>query len=142
MSTQQTDLGAPRNGGSTAARSGLGRALSAVITLEALSVLVQAITAGSFLNGDDAMKDAHATGATAVMALALIQLVLAIVLWRPKHGPGWLPLASLALLVMTVAQAMVGGEHNLAVHVPLGMATFGVTTALAVWAWASQRAAR
>ncbi|MEV5986512.1 hypothetical protein AB0L85_16080 [Streptomyces sp. NPDC052051] len=140
MSTQKTGLGAPPNGGAAAVRSGLGRTLSVVITLEALAVLVQAVTAGSFLNGDDAMKDVHATGATAVLVLALIQLVLAVLLWRPKRGPGWLPLAGLLLLVMTVAQAMVGGDHNLAVHVPLGMATFGVSIALVVWAWAPRRA--
>ncbi|GAA1991304.1 hypothetical protein [Kitasatospora viridis] len=141
MSAEKTAYGAPAGpAGGAVRRTGLAKALAVVVALECLSIVVQAITAGSFLNGNDSMKDVHAKGAAAVIVLALIQLVLSVVHWR-KRGPGWLALASTALLVLVVAQAAVGGSHNLAVHVPLGVITFGVAVALATWVWQPRRGA-
>lgn len=146
MATDKSVMGEPRGAVAGARepgrRSGLEWALSVVISLEAVSVIVQAITAGSLLGGADGMKDAHAIGAGAVIIVALVQVVLAVLLWRPGRGPGWPALASLLLLAVDVVQAAVGGEHDLTVHVPLGVATFGIAVALTVWAWAPRRSPR
>ena len=145
MTTDKSVIGGARTvaaGPADAVRSGIGRVLSVLITLEAAAIVLQAATAGAFLNGDDGMKSVHAGGAGAVIIIALLQLVFAILLWRPKHGPGWPALASLLLLVMTVVQSAVGGEHALGVHVPLGVLTFGVAAALTVWAWQPRRGVR
>jgi hypothetical protein len=67
--------------------------------------------------------------------VALIQLGVAVAVWRPGRGPGWPALASLALLLAEVAQIAVGYQQRLAVHVPLGVAIFGLTVALTLASW-------
>ena len=64
--------------------------------------------------------------------LALTQLVLAVLAWRTGRGPGWLPLASLTLLLAVVAQNLLGVSGQLVLHVPLGVAIFGLVGALLV----------
>jgi heme A synthase len=57
--------------------------------------------------------------------LALIQVVLAVLVWRRGHGPGWLAVASVALLVAPLVQNVLGMTSQVAVHVSLGVAIFG-----------------
>ena len=61
--------------------------------------------------------------------LALLAVVLAVVLWR-SGGPGWIALASLALLLAIVVQSAMGQGGQVAVHVPLGVAILGLIGAL------------
>lgn len=112
---------------------GLG-ALRTLIVLEGLAILAQALFAGMFLGGDKAMLAAHGTGALVVQVLSLLLLIAAVLYWRPWHGSGFPALASLALLIAGIAQSTTGGEHVTSVHVPLGMAMFGLVIWLAVWA--------
>jgi hypothetical protein len=123
-------------------RSGLHLALRIFITLQAAAILFQGVTAGQLLNGTDSMKDVHASGAAAVHLTALVQLVLAILWWRPGRGAGWPALVSLLIALLGFVQSAVGGSHNLAVHVPLGMALLGVSVAILVWAWSPRSVAR
>ncbi|MEV5888896.1 hypothetical protein [Nonomuraea fuscirosea] len=112
--------------------SGYATAFKVVTALSTLSVLVQAVTAGQLLSGGAA--GAHGMGATAVHALALAQLVVAMLLWRPARGPGWPALVSLVVLLLGFVQSMLGGSGAVAAHVPLGMALFGLSVWLLVWA--------
>ncbi|RJL34319.1 hypothetical protein [Bailinhaonella thermotolerans] len=107
--------------------------LRSAITLQAALVLVQAVTAGQILTG--AAAGVHQTGATALHVVALVQLIAAVLLWRPGGGPGWPALASLVVMVAGFMQSATGGMGNLAVHVPLGMTVFGLAVALLVWTW-------
>ncbi|MEU0519942.1 hypothetical protein [Streptosporangium sp. NPDC006007] len=107
--------------------------LRIVVALNAVAILVQAVTAGRLLNGGAA--GAHAMGAGAVHLLGLVQLVAAVVLWRPGRGPGRPALASLALLLLGFAQSAVGGAGNTALHVPFGVTLFGGVVAMVVWTW-------
>ncbi|WP_433430047.1 hypothetical protein [Nonomuraea sp. CA-141351] len=113
--------------------SGYVTAFKAVVVLNTLSVLVQAVTAGQLMSGGGAA--AHGTGALAVHVLGLAQLVTAVLLWRPGRGAGWPALVSLAVLLLGFAQSALGGSGVLAVHVPLAMALFGLSVWLLVWAW-------
>ncbi|MEV1177615.1 hypothetical protein [Nonomuraea sp. NPDC049784] len=113
--------------------SGYVTAFKAVVVLNTLSVLVQAVTAGQLMSGGGAT--AHGTGALAVHVLGLAQLVTAVLLWRPGRGAGWPALVSLAVLLLGFAQSALGGSGVLAVHVPLAMALFGLSVWLLVWAW-------
>ncbi|HZA82846.1 MAG TPA: hypothetical protein VFC13_15475, partial [Actinomycetes bacterium] len=61
--------------------------------------------------------------------LALLAVVLAVVLWR-SGGPGWIGLASLALLLAIIVQNAMGQSGQVAVHVPLGVAILGLVGAL------------
>jgi hypothetical protein len=50
--------------------------------------------------------------------------------WRTGRGPGWLVLAGVVLLLAVVVQAGAGYNHQLALHVPLGVAILGLTGTL------------
>jgi hypothetical protein len=64
--------------------------------------------------------------------LALIQVVLAVLVWRRCHGPGWLAIASVGLLLALLVQNLLGQTSQLAVHLPLGVAIFGLVGTLLV----------
>jgi hypothetical protein len=103
------------------------RALNGLLTL---MVLLQAVYAGQFLGGDAAMRTVHGASGEAIVLLAMAQLVAALVVWRPGRGPGWPAVASALLLVALVVQLGLGWSGLVAVHVPLGVAIFGLAVAL------------
>ena len=112
-------------------RPGLARAMRVVLWLLAVSLLAQVIFAGLFLDGHDAWRDWHAAnGMVLLPLLALVQVVLAVVVWRPGRGPGWPAIASVGLLVAILLQIAMGQAGLLAVHVPLGVAIVGLVGTL------------
>jgi hypothetical protein len=116
-------------------RGQAARALRAVALAHAALVLAQAAFAGRYLGGDAASLRLHERNAELIVTLALVQLVLAVLVWRPGRGPGWPALASLVLWLAEVAQMAFGYGRALAVHVPLGVAIFGLTVALTLATW-------
>ncbi|SEG91142.1 hypothetical protein SAMN05444920_107202 [Nonomuraea solani] len=114
-------------------RSGYATAFQVVAALSTLSVLAQAVTAGQLMSGG--AESPHGVGATAVHVLGLAQLVVAVLLWRPGRGAGWPALVSLAVLLLGFVQSAMGGSGVVTVHVPLGMALFGLSVWLLVWSW-------
>jgi hypothetical protein len=114
----------------TGSRPGIAMALHLVLRLLALLVFAQAVFAGLFLDGNAAWRQWHAiNGMLLIPLLALLAVVLAVVLWR-SGGPGWIALASLALLLAIIIQNAMGQTSQLAVHIPLGVAILGLTGAL------------
>ena len=111
-------------------RPALARAMSLVLWLLAVSLLAQVIFAGLFLDGHDAWRDWHAANGMLLPLLALVQVVLAVLVWRPGRGPGWPAIASVGLLVAVVLQNVVGQAGLLAVHVPLGVTIVGLVGTL------------
>jgi cytochrome bd-type quinol oxidase subunit 2 len=104
-----------------------------VLWLLAAAVFAQAVFAGLVLDGGDAWRDWHATNGMLVLPLlALTQVVLAVLVWRRRRGPGWLAIASVALLLALQVQSVLGMTSQLALHVPLGMAIFGLVGTLLV----------
>ena len=104
-----------------------------VLGLLAVAVFAQAVLAGLFLDGGDAWRDWHAINGMLVLPLlALIQVVLAVLMWRRSRGPGWLAVASLGLLLALLVQSVLGMTGQVAVHVPLGVAVFGLVGTLLV----------
>jgi heme A synthase len=92
-----------------------------------VAVFAQAVFAGLFLDGGDAWRGWHATNGMLVLPLlALVQVVLAVLVWRRGRGPGWLTVASVGLLVALLVQNVMGMTSQVAVHVPLGLAIFGL----------------
>jgi heme A synthase len=109
------------------------RAMRVVLWLLAVAVFAQAVLAGLFLDGGDAWRGWHALNGMLVLPLlALIQTVLAVLVWRRGRGPGWLVLASVGLLATLLVQSMLGMTSQVAVHVPLGVAIFGLVGTLLV----------
>jgi hypothetical protein len=113
--------------------SGYLSAFKILTVLNTLSVLVQAVTAGQLLSGGSG--GLHGTGALFVLVLELAQLVAAVLMWRPGRGAGWPALAGLGVLLLGFVQSTLGGAGLVAVHVPLGVALFGLSVWLLVWAW-------
>ncbi len=114
-------------------RSGYLVGLRIVAVLSMLTILVQPVTAGLFVTGQVSYLSMHAAGAAFVMLLVVLQLVAAVLLWRPGHG-SWTPmLFSVVEFVLVITQMVVGGSRALAVHLPLGVALFGAALLFAVW---------
>jgi hypothetical protein len=107
------------------------RAMRGLLWLLAVGVFAQPVFAGLFLDGHEVWRDWHATtGMLVLPLLALVQVVLAVLVWRLGHGPGWPVVASVGLLMAILAQSVAGMNGLLAVHVPLGVAIFGLVATL------------
>jgi hypothetical protein len=101
--------------------------MQVVLGLLAVAVFAQAVLAGLFLDGGDAWRTWHATNGVLVLPLlALTQVGLAVLVWRHGRGPGWLTVASVGLLLALLVQNVMGMTSQVAVHVPLGVAIFGL----------------
>jgi cytochrome bd-type quinol oxidase subunit 2 len=112
---------------------GIVRAMQVVLWLLAVAVFAQAVLAGLFLDGGDAWRGWHAINGMLVLPLlALVQVVLAVLVWRRDGGPGWLAVASVGLLLALLVQNALGQTSQLAVHLPLGVAIFGLVGTLMV----------
>ena len=116
-------------------RPGIVRAMQVVLWLLAVAVFAQAILAGLFLDGASGWRAWHAINGMLVLPLlALIQAVLAVLVWRRGRGPGRLAIASGGLLLALLVQNVLGQTSQIAVHVPLGLAIFGLVGTLLVFA--------
>jgi hypothetical protein len=136
MRTDNPEAGPPaRTGEKTRIGGGLHAALRIGISMQAVAILGQAVTAGQFLDGSSGLKGVHGAGAGIVHLLAVIQVILAVLWWRPARGRDWPAVVSLLLMLAGFAQSAVGGSGNLAVHVPLGVGMFGLAIVLTGWAW-------
>ena len=106
-----------------------------VVTAQAVLAFNQAVFAGRFINGDYGAVATHSTGAGIVEAVLMLEVVAAVLLWRPGRGPGWPILAALGLFLLVGVQIALGFTRALAVHVPLGVTIIVLDILMLVWAW-------
>lgn len=105
--------------------------LRVVAAVHAALVFAQAALAGNFLVGNAAALTLHERIGTEVLTVAaLVQLVLAVLAWRPGRGRFWPVPASLAIFVAEILQIGYGFAGRLAIHIPLGVAIFGLSLVL------------
>ncbi|MEU4391191.1 hypothetical protein [Kribbella sp. NPDC023855] len=114
-------------------------ALRLVAALHAVAVCLQPVLAGVYLNGSGAAMRLHEPIGLGVAFVAMAQLPIAIVYWR-SGGRGSAALISLLLLVTEGFQIGMGYSRELALHLPLGVATVAIACAFAVWTF--RKAAR
>lgn len=101
-----------------------------VVAVHALLVFAQAALAGNFPVGNaEALRPHEVNGTEILMPVTLVQLVLAVLVWRPGRGPAWPAVATL-LFVAQILQIGYGFGGRLAVHVSLGVAIFGLSLVL------------
>ncbi|GAA4061101.1 hypothetical protein [Actinomadura miaoliensis] len=105
----------------------------------AAALLTQGITAGLLLSDEDGSQLHHATGGVVTIALVL-QTIAAFLVWRVGRGSGRYLAVTALLFVFTSIQFVVGGNGNVAVHVPLGVALFGAGAVLAAQVWTTRPA--
>lgn len=112
-------------------KNNLRNALIAIAGLHAALVLLQGVFAGNFMAGDDAAMRIHQVIGTQVLyPVAIGQAILGGVLWRRKELSVAYPLLSVVVVLAEGAQIGLGFTEQVAIHVPLGVALFGATTAL------------
>jgi hypothetical protein len=106
-----------------------------VVTVHALAVFAQPVLAGQFLDGNVEMVKVHAGVAGLVELVGLVQIPIAVLLWRPGGGPLWPAGLSVLLFVVEGVQVGLGYSRMLAVHVPLGVTIVGIMLLLLIWVW-------
>jgi hypothetical protein len=67
----------------------------------------------------------HERTAKLLVIMAGVQLLVAIYMRLRTLCPLWVPLASAGLLLAEVIEFAAGDMHNVALHIPLGVAIFG-----------------
>ncbi|WP_327092839.1 hypothetical protein OIE66_20020 [Nonomuraea sp. NBC_01738] len=144
---QETVAAPPARAGLVPA--GLIYTLRILVTAHTVALLVAASFAGRGLVYDDNFAltldpsrfETHVMAGLAAHVIGLLQLIAAILVWRPGRGAGWPALASLGLFVLGVAQhflLMIG----LNAHLPNGVALFGLLLATTIWVWSPRAAQR
>ncbi|MEO3890627.1 hypothetical protein [Nonomuraea sp. B5E05] len=98
--------------------------LRAVVILHVVALLFQAVTAGMLLTSSGG-RALHMTSGIALVAIGIIHLVAAILVWRPGRGPAAFVAPAALLLVLTVVAAILGELHMKTLHLPLGVLLFG-----------------
>jgi len=110
------------------------RALRIAAGVQATLVFAQAVLAGHLLSGNAAARAVHQQlGTEGITWIALIEIVLAVLAWRPGRGPAWPIAATAVTFAAVVVQIGMGFTARAAVHVPLGVAILAGNLALALW---------
>ncbi|MGR6922219.1 hypothetical protein ACU635_48895 [[Actinomadura] parvosata] len=113
--------------------------LRVTATAHLAGVLAQAVLAGLFVTGDVDLLAWHRDNGGFTHALLYLQLLAAVLLWRPGRGAGWPALASVGLVVVETVQVALGQWRVLGGHFPLGMAIFGLSAVFTTWTWLAFR---
>ncbi|GAA2887755.1 hypothetical protein GCM10010517_51680 [Streptosporangium fragile] len=97
--------------------------------------------AGQVVQGGGGPAETHVMAGMVVHLIALLQIVAAVLVWRPGRGAGWPALVSVGLFLIGLGRHIsreVPGTHG-----PGGLALLGLTVAvLVVWAWSPGAAVR
>ncbi|TCC58613.1 hypothetical protein E0H73_25135 [Kribbella pittospori] len=110
-------------------------ALRITLLLHAALAIGQPIFAGYFLSGDVDAINTHAAIGGTIWMVAMIQIVVAILYWRPGGGRFWPTWLTALLFFAEFAQAIFGYQQNFSFHVPLGTAIVISIVWMAVWSF-------
>jgi hypothetical protein len=86
---------------------------------------LQPLSAGFFLSGYERAVTVHAIVAVALQLGAVIQAVVAVVLWKRHRLPAWVAGLSIGLVVIVFLQVGLGYNKRYWLHVPIGVGVFG-----------------
>ena len=105
------------------------------VTVHAILVFIQPVLAGLFVTGDVGMLGLHSAVAVFLTLFTPLQVIAAVLLWRPGRGAAWPIWISVLLLFLEQTQAGFGYSRQLALHFPLGVLIFGIAMVMLVWVW-------
>jgi heme A synthase len=100
--------------------------LRLTIGLQTLAAFLSAVTAGLLLTTPNGHV-LHSASAYTVWVVAVVQLIAAVLVWRPGGGSPRAVLYAVVFLGLVSAQVVLGIAHVKAVHVPLGVLLFGLS---------------
>lgn len=117
----------------SANRSNLMKALKIVAVLYAVLVLLQAVIAGRGWFKDFDLIKTHGDIGTFVFLVALVQVVLAYLVFGPRNS---LTIGSAVIVILTTAQLGLGYSSEdsstaASLHIPNGVLIFGLSCVLA-----------
>jgi hypothetical protein len=105
--------------------------LRLLVLLHTLIVLAQAVSAGTFLDGEPSALRVHQlTGTSVITIVSVLQLIVAVLCWRRHQRAAWFALAAFGLFAADMVQIGLGFTDQLMLHVPVGVAIFGVSLTL------------
>lgn len=107
--------------------------LRIVVTLHAVAAIAQPVLIGQYLDGDFDSLALHSVNANIVVLLCLVQLVVAVLYWRPGGGRGWPALVTTVLFLAEGLQEGMGYSRELGIHIPLGVLIVCTVILLTVW---------
>jgi hypothetical protein len=116
--------------------------LRSLISIHALVVCAQGVTAGQFLDGHYDMLEVHSNTATGIVSLAPLVAIAAIVDWVAGNGSAWPFLGAAGLFGGEFLQYELGHREIVAAHVPLGIALITLNVLLLIWVWRTPTVAK
>ncbi|WP_354637519.1 hypothetical protein [Kitasatospora camelliae] len=108
------------------------------IGLQTTAIFFQAATAGMLLVSSHG-EVLHSVGARVMYGASMLYLAAAILAWRPGGGSPRPILYATGFLVLASVQVVLGIAHRPALHVPLGVLMFGLSTAALAQALLARR---
>jgi hypothetical protein len=109
--------------------------LRSLISIHALVVCAQGVSAGRFLDGDYDMLEVHSNTATGILSLAPLVVIAAIVDRAAGNGSAWPSLGAAGLFGGEFLQYELGHREIVALHVPLGIGLITLNVLLLIWVW-------
>ncbi|WP_328895561.1 hypothetical protein [Streptomyces sp. NBC_00236] len=100
--------------------------LQIAIALQALTIFLQAISAGLLLTSSYG-ETLHSAGARVMYGAAMLYVIAAVLAWKPGGGPARPIWYASGFLVLASVQVVLGIAHVPSVHLPLGVLMFGLS---------------
>ncbi|MEU9062949.1 hypothetical protein AB0D13_29825 [Streptomyces sp. NPDC048430] len=100
--------------------------LRIAITLQTLTIFLQAVSAGLLLTASYG-ETLHSVGARVMYGASMLYLLAAVLAWKPGGGSLRPVLHATGFLVLASVQVVLGIAHIPSVHLPLGVLMFGLS---------------
>ncbi|MER5637262.1 hypothetical protein ABT095_09915 [Kitasatospora sp. NPDC002227] len=102
------------------------RFLQFAIALQTLTIFLQAVSAGLLLTASYG-ETLHGIGARVMYGASMLYVLAAVLAWKPGGGPARPVWQAVGFLALASVQVVLGVAHVPAVHLPLGVAMFGLS---------------
>ncbi|MFE5212923.1 hypothetical protein [Streptomyces sp. NPDC056600] len=100
--------------------------LRIAIALQTATIFLQAVSAGLLLT-EPYGETLHSVGARVMYGASMLYLLAAVLAWKPGGGPLRPVWHATGFLVLASVQVVLGVAHVPSVHLPLGVAMFGLS---------------
>ncbi|MFE2459411.1 hypothetical protein [Streptomyces sp. NPDC059402] len=100
--------------------------LRIAIALQTLTIFLQAVSAGLLLTASYG-ETLHSAGARVMYGASMLYVLAAVLAWKPGGDPLTPVWHAAGFLVLASVQVVLGIAHVPSVHLPLGVAMFGLS---------------